>query len=422
MAVEEVYYAFNPWWERKPFEAGVPRPTYTERLAKSLERRQIDIVLGSRRVGKTTILKQLVKSVLDRGAEPNRIFYLALDHPELARMSVSEHLRTFRRLFMHEREVGLTLLLDEVHESPNWEGELKAIYDLEKVKIVCSGSTASLLRSQGGKLTGRQIVTTIYPLSFEEFLAFKQVRVSSAEEYKYEQLADDYLQTGGYPENVLAPSPEYLANLLEDIIARDLIRLYQIRRADVLRDLFRLLAASVGSRTSFTKLARSLGIAVDTVREYVGYFESAFLVGLLEKWTTSHTEKVYTAKKIYLADTGLKTLLTGSGDLGAKAENAVFLHLMRTGEACGYFAKQQREVDFVCAGFEKPRPLEVKYDTVFDWESRRFGGLRLFLKEYPNTKEALVVSKSVQDSFTHNGARVTVLPLWKLLLGSPPAG
>jgi len=111
------------------------------------------------------------------------------------------------------RERNLTkeilLFLDEIQESPNWEAELKAIYDQENIKIICAGSTSSLLKSQGGKLTERQIVTTIYPLSFQEYLSFKKTMPSLSEEYKYEKLAEDYLQIGGYPEKVLNPSEEF---------------------------------------------------------------------------------------------------------------------------------------------------------------------------------------------------------------------
>ncbi len=424
MVMEETYYAFNPWWEGKDFDSGIPRPEYTSKLSKLLKRKQIDIIIGSRRVGKTTVLKQLIRGELEQRRPANLILYLALDHPQLSAISLSEHLRNFRKMFNHGRNERLLLFFDEVQESPNWDNELKAIYDLENVKIVCTGSTSSLLKTQGGKLTGRQIVTTIYPLSFREFLSFKKLELSLAEEYRYESLAEEYLQTGGYPENVLMPSPEYLTNLLEDIIARDMLRLFQIRRADVLRDLFRLLVASVGSRTSFSKLARALGISVDTVREYIGYFESAFLVKPMEKWTTSYTEKVYTAKKIYLLDTGFKTLVTGKGDLGAKAENAVFLHFLRENEICGYFAKHQKEVDFVLGSVERPSPVEVKYlpagrhgDSELDWQSRKFSGIKMFLKEFPKTEEAIIVSKSGQDEFRENQVSIKIIPLWKFLLG-----
>ena len=81
-------------------------------------------------------------------------------------------------------------MLDEVQESPDWESELKAIHDLENVKLVCTGSTAALIASQGGKLTGRQLLVTVYPLDFAEFLAFRGYAFSGAEEYRYVTAAE----------------------------------------------------------------------------------------------------------------------------------------------------------------------------------------------------------------------------------------
>jgi len=282
--------------------------------------------------------------------------------------------------------------------------------------MVCSGSISSLIKSQGGKLTGRQIVTTIYPLSFKEFISFKKIELSQAEDYKYERLLEDYLETGGYPENVLMPSEEYLYNLLEDIIARDLIRLFFIKKANLLKDLLRLLAASVGSRTSFNKLAHVLGISVDTAKEYIGYFESAFLVKSMKKWTSSYSEKIYASKKIYLLDTGIKTLLTGKGDLGAKAENAVFLHFLKNRKSCGYYAESQKEVDFILGDFKNPLPIEVKYISDFDWQDRRFSGIKLFLRRFPGVKEVLIISKDVETEIAKEGVVIKVIPAWKFLL------
>ncbi|MCL5291453.1 MAG: ATP-binding protein [Actinobacteria bacterium] len=226
---------------------------------------------------------------------------MALDHPQLAGQTISEHLRYFRQLFKHARNKNLLLFLDEIQESPNWQVELKALYDLEDVKLVCTGSTSSLIQSQGGKLTGRQIITTVYPLDFAEFLIFKGGPSGRAEEYLYTPLVEEYLQIGGYPENVLNPSEAYLNNLLDDILARDIVRLSDIRKAGLLKDLFKLTAASVGSRISYNKLAKTLGVALETVKDYIDLFESAFLVKTLGKWTTSHSQRVYANKKIFLA-------------------------------------------------------------------------------------------------------------------------
>lgn len=413
--MEEIYYMFNPWWEDKSFDSGVPREELLKKIGGHLERKQIDVIVGSRRVGKTTFTRQLIKKALQEGIAGSRILYLALDHPQLSNYPISYHLKFFRKLFLHPRDRKLFLFLDEVQESPNWEVELKSIYDMEDVKIVCTGSTSSLIKTQGGKLTGRQFVTTIYPLSFKEFLAFRKADISRAEDYRYEKVLEEYLHIGGYPENVLKPDEEYLANLLEDIIARDLVRLFQIRKPKLLKELCLLLSASVSSRISFNKLANTLHVAVDTVKEYIGYFESAFLVKSLEKWTTSYSEKVYASKKIYFGDTGIKSVLTGKGDLGNKAENAVFLHLLREGKPCGYYAESEKEVDFVLGDFNCPLPIEVKYTSHFDWQNKGFAGIKLFLRKFPQTTKVLIISKDVELELKEKEVSVQVIPLWKFL-------
>lgn len=415
--MEETYYAMNPWWEgRRPAEAGLPRPEYLSQLRAALSRKQVELVIGGRRVGKTTLVKQLVAQCLDDGVAPRDIMYLALDHPRLVRARVSEHLRLFRSLFGHERARKLWLIFDEVQESPDWESELKALYDLENVKLVCTGSTAALLASQGGKLTGRQALLTVYPLSFQEFLRFRGYDFSRAEDYRFVAAAEEYLETGGYPEQVLQPSDAYLAQLLQDIVARDLVRLGRIRRPELVQDLLRLIAAGVGTRTSHSRLSRSLGISVDTVKDYLSYLGEAYLVRALEKWTTSHTERVYAQRKVYLLDTGFKTLLTGKGDLGAKAETAVFVDFVRRGTACGYYAESAREVDFVFGSYRVPMAVEVKYEDAFSWEDRRYDSVRLFLKRFPTCRKVTVVTRDAAGEVEAGPAKITAIPLWRYLL------
>lgn len=413
--MDAIYYTLNPWWEGKETDTGVHRDVYLEKLSSFLTRKQIEVFIGSRRTGKTTLLKQFIKTLLQTGVSEKDIFYLALDHPVLSGVPISEHLRNMRKRFVHDRDRKLYLFLDEVQESPRWEAELKSLYDLESLKIFCTGSTSSLIARQAGKLTGRQIVSIVFPLSFKEFVCFRGEPPSLSEDYKYERLAEEYLSIGGYPEQVLNPSQEYMTNLLEDILTRDLARLHSIRKSYILKDLLRLISASTGSRTSFNKLSKILGLSVDTVKEYVGYLEMAFLVKSVEKWSTSYSERVYSQKKIYLWDNGVKTLLTGLGDEGSKAENAVFMELQRNGTSCGYFAESAREVDFVVGSVADPVPIEVKYMTTFDWKDKRFDGVRLFLRRFPNVKNILLITKSIELTTSVNNVIVHVVPLWKFL-------
>jgi predicted AAA+ superfamily ATPase len=414
--MEETYFAMNPWWEGRASETGIPRPEYLAHLRAALSRRQIELVMGGRRVGKTTLVRQLLAQCLAEGAAPRDVLYLALDHPRLAGTHLSEHVRFFRSLFGHERSRRLWLVFDEVQESPDWETELKALHDLENVKLICTGSTAALLASQGGKLTGRQALLTVYPLSFREFLRFRGYEFSRAEDYRFVSAAEEYLETGGYPEQVLQPTDSYLAQLLQDIIARDLMRRGHIRRPEVAVDLMRLLAAGTGTRTSHSRLSRLLGVAVDTVKDYLSYLAEAYLVGALEKWTTSHIERVYAQRKVYLLDTGLKSVLTGKGDLGAKAEAVVFADFVRRGFPCGYYAESEREVDFVSGSHSAPAAVEVKYENAFAWEDRRFDGVRLFLRRFPACRQVTVVTRDAAGEVSAGRVRVTAVPLWQYLL------
>ncbi len=413
--MEDIYYAFNPWWEQKGFDSGIPRYEYLEEIKKPFARKQIDVIVGSRRVGKTTFLKQLVQRLLDQDIPAKDIFYIALDNPRVTRTSISEHLKQFRKIFMHSRKKRLYLFLDEVQDSPDWERELKAIYDLENLKIVCTGSTSSLIKKQGGKLTGRQIIITIYPLTFNEYLTFKNNIPDKSEDYKYERLFEEYLEIGGYPENVLEPSDDYMNALIDDIIARDIVRLHRINRADALKDLLMILASSVGSRISFNKISKTLGISVDTVKEYIQYFEEAFLVRSLEKWSPSYTDRIYSQKKIYFYDTGIKTILTGKGDLGAKVEALTFLRLAKRYSNIGYYAESERELDFAYGSFKSPIATEVKYDSSFDWQDKRFKGARLFIKRYPGTKKINIISKDVEKIVRNGKIEISVIPAWKYL-------
>jgi len=443
--MEEIYYAMNPWWEGRGTDTGIPRPEYLSRLRAALSRKQIELVIGGRRVGKTTLVKQLIVQCLDDGVPPRDVLYLGLDHPQLSATRVSEHLRFFRSLFSHERPRKLWLIFDEVQESPDWESEIKAVYDLENVKLVCTGSTAALLASQGGplassgspppvaqgtpraksrggKLTGRQALLTVYPLSFQEFLRFRGYDFSRAEDYRFVSAAQEYLETGGYPELVLQPSDLYLAQLLQDIVARDLVRLGRIRRPELAQDLLRLLAAGAGTRTSYNRLSKALGVSVDTVKDYLSYLGEAYLVRALEKWTTSHTERIYAQRKVYLLDTGFKSLLTGKGDLGANAETAVFADFVRREDApganksLGYYAESEREVDFVIGSHGAPKAVEVRYEDVFNWEDRRFDGVRLFLRRFPACREVTVVTRDAAAEIEVGRTRVTAIPLWRYLL------
>lgn len=412
----QTYFTFNPWWEGKRVETGNPREIYLTEILKRWKRRQIEIIVGSRRVGKTTLIKQLIDAVIKTGVRADQVLYVSCDFAKAIGVPIAEHVKVFRQIFSHPLGKKLYLFFDEIQESPHWQIELKSIYDGENVKIVCSGSTSALISSHGGKLTGRQISTVIYPLTFQEFLAFRKIKASHSEAYILEKEAERYLQLGGYPENVLSPSDEYMSSLLDDIFARDLERIYPIKNSQLVKELYKIIASSLGSRVSFHRLANILEVSVDTVKDYISYFEGSFLTKKLEKWSSSRLERIYSVKKIYLWDTGFKTLLTGEGDMGAKAENAVYWALFRKYPEHGYFAEGNKEVDFVVRKGTSLLPVEVKYTDNFEKIRAGVGGMKLFFLRHPTASRGIVVTKNLDRKFDiGKGIFLDAVPLWRFL-------
>ena len=409
------YHKMNPWWENKGFETGIKRSIYNEIAEKSKKREQIEIITGSRRTGKTTLMKQLISEYL-KDNDPGTVLYVNLEDPALNPISISRHLRNFRSGFNHRMDTKLFLFFDEVQESKDWETELKSIYDSENVKVFVTGSTSHMISMRGGKLTGRQATTCLYPLDFNEYLQFKKAGISGAEDYLHENILDAYLQEGGYPEKVLKDPPDYMQNLTQDIITRDIIRYFKPRKDREVFGLFTLLCAALGSRVSYSRFKRVLGITVDTVKEYIGYFEMAYLVSTLEKWSDSPNDKIYANRKVYLYDTGFKTALDSKKDAGAKAENALYIYLRKKGQDMGYYAENDREVDFILSTEEGPVAVESKYLDELDENDTRLAGLRIFVNKNSPVR-AYVVTRSVEKEFKIGATEIKVIPLWKVLAG-----
>lgn len=409
------YHKANPWWKNKGFETGIKRSIYNEIAEKSKKRGQIEIITGSRRTGKTTLMKQLISEYL-KDNDPETILYLNLEDPALSATPISGLLRNFRAGFNHTTDKRLFLFFDEVQESKEWDTQLKSIYDSENVKMFVTGSTSHMISMRGGKLTGRQATTCLYPLDFNEYLQFKNAEISGAEDYLYENVLDEYLQEGGYPEKVLKNPPDYMQNLTQDIITRDIIRYFKPRKDREVFGLFTLLCAALGSRVSYSRFKSVLGITVDTVKEYLGYFEMAYLVSTLEKWSDSPNDKIYANRKVYLYDTGFKTALDAKKNTGAKAENALYIYLRKKGFDMGYFAENEREVDFIINAPEGPVAVESKYVDELDENDTRLAGLRLFIRKH-NPASACVVTRSVEKEYKIGAAKVKIIPLWKVLTG-----
>lgn len=355
--MEELFYRYNPWWEgRHALEGVIDRPAPMEMLIKHVRSRDIVFLTGLRRVGKTTLLKLLIKRLTGReGIKPAHIFFISLDDYLLARKSLLEIVEDYRKIHRLSVREKVFLFFDEITYQKDFEIQLKNLYDNQNVKLYASSSSTSILKSKKPYLTGRHAVIEVLPLDFSEYLAFKGLVVGKADKHLLEQYFEDYLQTGGMPEYVLREDIEYLKELVDDIIYKDIAAFHGVKSPQVLKDFFLLLMERAGKAVSINKMANILKISPDTAKRYLDLFAETYLVHLVPRCGKTN-ERILSPKKLYAADLGIRTLFTGFRDKGSLFENYVYLKIKHAAPC--YVYEDATEIDFFTRG---KTLIEVKY-------------------------------------------------------------
>ncbi len=383
--MESELYKQNPWWEGKFKIESILRESYLKKLIDNLGNKEILFLTGLRRIGKTTIMKQLIKHLLNKN-NPSNILYVSLDSFNLSKFSIHDIIEKYREI--HKKKIGdkFYLFLDEVAEKNNFEQELKSLYDSENIKIICSSSKATLMMDKRAYLTGRTKTLEIMPLTFQEFLIFKKANIKKADKAILNSYFKDYLRIGGIPYYVLTQDREYLNELIQNIIYKDIIAQYKISNEKVIKEMFNLLCERVGKIISYNKIAHILGISVDSVKRYIGYFEKSYLFYTVDRHSKSLNERVTSPKKIYIGDIGIKNLITGFKDLGSSYENLVFLKIKN--KEPFYYKEDVIEIDFIGKDFlieaKYNKEIENKQKKVFDKIKKKnkiiADGINFFIK------------------------------------------
>ena len=311
----------NPWWTATYKLETIKRTKYLSTLLDSLKKKEITIITGIRRVGKTTLIKQIINHLLEQKINPKHILFVSLDLLYLKDYTIQDIVLEYKKIQEIPLGTKTYLFLDEITYKPDFNQELKNLYDLENYKIYASSSSAKILKDKKAFLTGRAKYIEIAPLNFEEFLQF--TKQSTQETHLLKKRFEQYMQIGGMPEYVLTRDPTYLSELLELVISKDVISKHEIKYKQIIYDLFRLLCERIGKQISYNKIAKILGVDNETVSRYIGYFEDTYLFNIVEI-EGKLNEKIRGKKKLYCIDVGLKNSITGFRDKGAIFENLVY--------------------------------------------------------------------------------------------------
>jgi len=380
--MNELLYQYNPWWEESFKNDNVkPREKYLVELRKYLDFKQIIILTGLRRVGKTTLMKLIIEELIAKGIDSKHILYVSLDDYLLHKNNILEIVNEFRKVHKIKIEEKIYLFLDEVTYKEDFHVQLKNIYDSQNTKLFVASSSASMLRDKKASLTGRAITLEIKPLDLEEYLFFNDITIKKRDKQLYKSHFLEYCKVGGLPENVLNPNREYLMNLVDDIIQKDITAFHAIKNHQIVRDYFTLLMERSGKQLSINKIGKILGISPDTSKRYLTFFESTYLIHLLPRWGKTN-QKLLSAKKIYASDLGIKHMFMGERDLGSYFENYIYL-LLRNKKKLYYLYENTTEIDFFT---EDKILIESKFYAELNKKQEKL------FNEYPANKKLVIDS------------------------------
>lgn len=345
----------NPWWFEKATTEIYSRPEYTNKILED-DSNIINILIGARRVGKTSILYDLI-SKLTKKINPKQILYFTAELPAIQNQNIKDIIDQFINNFDLKSSIPLYIFIDEIQEIANWQQTIKYYYDTHNIKFYLTGSSSIILNQQTSKLTGRFILHKVLPLSYKEFLSFKSIKTQT--NYQADnQTVIEYLESGGYPEYVLRGSDQLLVQTVESVMYRDLLSLYGIRNPAIFKDLLKFLCDKISTPVSLNNISKDLKMDVDTAKAYIQYLIDVYLINPLYRKGKSHKIVKGSAPKYYINDTGVLRLFSTTSRFGHLAENAVYTHLMRmaAGEDIFYDFIEDQEIDFIY----KDQKFEVK--------------------------------------------------------------
>lgn len=416
--------SLNPWWANKSINQGNLIDRYIkEELLHSFELRQIKDLLGVRRSGKTTLLYLTIEYLLKNGVSSTKIFFLSFDEINISTADFEEIEKAIYQIEPNPEY----LFLDEAQEKRDWQRWVKKLYDLRMFKhIFVSGSNATLLSKDVGKLlTGRHITTVIFPFSFKEYLLANKWNNFDrnyllSEKNKILHYLNKYLKNGGFPETIDKEDEfanRILTNIYNDIISRDIATRYSIEREKI--DLLaKYLFTNITKEYSYNKLAKAVGINVDTVERYLEYLKETFLVYSLDFFSYKLKVQYKQNKKIYCVDNGLRNFVSFrfSEDIGKLYENAVFIELKRRKKEV-YYWKGNGEVDFLVKEGLKVKELIQVCQDISDEKTkkREVNGLVEAAKVF-KIKKGVIITEEDSGEMENNGIKIKLIPLWLWLL------
>lgn len=424
----EILIESNFW--RQDQNVGIERTNYLNRLSDLAREGMAVTIVGPRRSGKSTIMYQLIKRLIDGGVPRENTLHVNFEDPRFyGELNPQFMSKLFDAYMMILRPKGkVYIFLDEVQNVAGWERFVRFLVDQQRHAIYITGSSSSLLSKElGTLLTGRHLDLTIYPLSFSEFLFFKGIKLDNqldllSQKTKIRRLVGEYMRWGGFPAAVLGKNKqEILLNYMGDILSRDIVERYNIKKVNNLKTLSKYYMTNCASLISFNSIKGFINMPVDTVERYSEYLNNAFLFFYLKKFSYSLKEQEKNLRKVFCIDSGLRNAVSMgfSEDRGKVLENIVFLNFLQKGNEVYYWKdKQGYEVDFIVVeGGKVTGVYQVSYSVREARAKTRETNALIRALICFDLKEGTIITENQEMEETLKGFRIRYMPVWKFLLG-----
>lgn len=380
------------------------------------------VFVGQRRTGKTYFMFQLIRELIrKKKINIERVLYINFEDERLLEF----HFNDFDRLIESYRELFRQVpvcFFDEIQNIKGWEKFARRLSD-QNFKVYITGSNATMLsREISTVLGGRFMVKEIFGLSFHEYLSFHGVIPESNFQFKeqrfeIQKLFNDYLYFGALPEvNKFENKKEYLSNIFEKVFYGDIVARHHIKNDFGLKLLVKKIAESTMDETSFNRLkniikSSGIGIGTQTLIEYFGYLNDAYLIFNIGNYNSKFVERE-TSRKFYFSDTGVLSLFLFNPE-SMLLETLVYNHLRRIYGEDVYYYRDNSEVDFYLPG---KAMIQVAFSLHKDQTMKReLDGLQK-ASEKVQSEEFKIITMSEEEVLNYKDLKIEIIPAWKWLL------
>lgn len=412
------------------------RRSLLNQLQKHLSSPEITLIVGPRQAGKTTLMEILRDDLVEKG---EKTLFLNLDFNADSPFFDSQE-KLLQRISYEMGEDKGYVFIDEIQRKEDAGLFLKGLYDMKlPYKFIVSGSGSIELKEKiHESLPGRKKLFELTTLTFEEFVAYKTdyKHIKEGESFaelaiffdlfkeKAAQYLEEYLNFGGYPKVVLAKTYEEkqaaIADIYQSFLEKDMSFLLNIQKTESLTALLRVLASQIGNLVNLAELSNTLGISVQTVKDYLWYLEKTYIISKVTPYFKNTRKEITKSPIYYFVDLGLRNFAANQFGHGAfdttgfLFENFVFNnlkgHLKLTPTSVHFWrTKDRAEVDFILNTGREVIPIEVKYTKLKKPEISR--SFRSFLTKYKVPKAFIVNLSLIQEVITE-GAKVYFIPFF----------